>query len=71
MNQVAPKKLLNSKWTSTQPINKAKHFAVVTVEFDEDGKVILCELEAVLSKKIEAIDWRDLKDSKRWKQGWK
>ncbi|REL31195.1 TIGR02450 family Trp-rich protein [Thalassotalea euphylliae] len=70
MNQVAPRKLLHSKWTHTQPVNKEKHFAVTKVEFDEDGKVILCELQAVMSKRIQAINWRDLKDSTTWRQGW-
>lgn len=70
MNQVAPKKLLHSKWTHTAPVKKQKHFTVINVEFDDDGKVILCEIEAVLTKNIREINWRDLKDRKTWKQGW-
>ena len=40
MNQIHPKKLLNSKWTAIRPINKEKHFVVSRVEFDDEGLVI-------------------------------
>ncbi|MFD2167403.1 TIGR02450 family Trp-rich protein [Thalassotalea euphylliae] len=71
MNQVASKKLLHSKWTHVTPVKKEKHFTIINVEFDDDGKVILCEIQAVLTHNIREINWRDLKDSKVWKQGWK
>ena len=32
MNALNPKKLLNSKWTSVNPVNKEKHFLVTEVE---------------------------------------
>ncbi|REL25145.1 TIGR02450 family Trp-rich protein [Thalassotalea euphylliae] len=70
MNQVAPRKLLHSKWTHTQPVKKEKHFAVINVEFDDDGKVTLCEIQAVMTNNIRAINWRDLKDAAKWRQGW-
>lgn len=70
-NPVNPKKLLHSKWTATLPVDKQKHFIVVAVEYDEEQRVISCELQAVMSKKVEEIDWRCLKDSDAWQQGWK
>lgn len=71
MNQINPNKLHNSKWTAVIPTNKEKHFLVSEVEFDEDGTVICCKLEAVMSKNEYSIDWTDLKNQERWAQGWK
>ncbi len=71
MNQINPRKLLNSKWTAVDPQNREKHFLVTDVEFDEEGLVLSCELEAVMSKRVQAIEWVDLKDASRWKYGWK
>ncbi|KZX78585.1 hypothetical protein A3715_19425 [Oleiphilus sp. HI0009] len=71
MNKIDPKKLLNSKWTAVKPLNKEKHFMVAEVEFDEEGEVIHCLLEAIISRRTTAIDWRQLRDKTLWKQGWK
>jgi tryptophan-rich hypothetical protein len=71
MNRVNPKKLLNSKWTAASPIKREKHFMISEVEFDDDGAVIHCLIEAVITDNEYEIDWRDLKDSHTWKQGWK
>ncbi|ROV59984.1 TIGR02450 family Trp-rich protein [Vibrio ponticus] len=71
MNQISPKKLLNSKWTANLAQNREKHFIITKVEFDEDGVVIACFIEAIMSKKQYSIDWRDLKNSQQWRQGWK
>jgi tryptophan-rich hypothetical protein len=46
MNRINPAKLLHSKWTAVEPKNKEKHFLVVEVEFDEEGVVVNCLLEA-------------------------
>ncbi|MGB0723520.1 MAG: TIGR02450 family Trp-rich protein [Gammaproteobacteria bacterium] len=70
MNRINPKKLLNSKWTALKPVRREKHFLVTGVEFDEDGAVIHCEIEAVITKRVEAIDWRTLKDPTTWGFGW-
>ena len=70
MNTVSPKKLLHTKWTAVQPSNKEKHFLVSRVKFNDTGKVELCELEAVMNKRVRSIDWRELKDTARWRQGW-
>lgn len=71
MNKINPKKLLNSKWTAVKPTNKEKHFLVTEIEFDEEGIVILCSIEAVMSKRVIPINWHDLKDEDHWQQGWK
>ncbi|MDE0956379.1 MAG: TIGR02450 family Trp-rich protein [Pseudomonadales bacterium] len=70
MNQINPKKLLNSKWTAVNPKNKEKHFTVTVVKFDEE-LVTFCSIEAVMSKCEAAIQWQDLKDTSQWLQGWK
>ena len=71
MNPISPKKLLHSKWTAVQPVNKEKHFMVTEVEFDEEGAVVDCVIEAVMSKRTESIDWTVLKNTDNWRQGWK
>ncbi len=71
MNQINPQKLLNSKWTAVSPVKKEKHFLVSEVEFDEEGMVVSCAIEAVMSKRSIPIDWRDLKDESSWAHGWK
>lgn len=71
MNRINPKKLLNSKWTAVIASNKEKHFIVSDVEFDEKGEIIACAIEAVMSKRIAAIDWQDLQDNSQWIYGWK
>ena len=71
MNRINPAKLLHSKWTAVKPKNKEKHFLVVEVDYDEEGIVIDCFLEAVISRRKNSVNWRDLTDSDHWKQGWK
>ena len=71
MNRINPKKLLNSKWTAVNPVKKEKHFLVTKIEFDEDGNVVHCLIEAILSNRSEPIDWKQLKNQAIWLQGWK
>jgi len=71
MNKINPKKLLNSKWTAATPVNKEKHFIISDIEFDEDGIVVSCYIEPLMSKRPTPINWLDLKDDSRWLQGWK
>ena len=71
MNKINPKKLLNSKWTAVKPSNKEKHFIVSEIEFDEDDMVLSCSIEALMSKRVIAINWHDLKDQSHWLHGWK
>ena len=70
MNSINPKKLLNSKWTAAVPINKEKHFIVTEIEFNEEGIVISCLIEAEMTKKEFQINWHDLKDKDNWLHGW-
>jgi tryptophan-rich hypothetical protein len=71
MNRIAPRKLLNSKWTDNKPVNKEKHFLIVKVVFDYDDLAIQeCVIEAVYSKRQMNIDWQELKDQERWQVGW-
>ncbi len=70
-NRFNPRKLLNSKWTAVKPQQREKHFLVTELEFDEQGQLVHCLIEAVISKRSSAIDWNELKDSEKWQQGWK
>jgi tryptophan-rich hypothetical protein len=71
VNQINPKKLLNSKWTAAEPENKEKHFTVTAVDFDEEDYVIACRIEAVMSQRSLFIQWQELKEPSKWLQGWK
>ena len=71
LNKINPKKLLKSKWTAVEPTGREKHFMVTDVEFDEEGAVISCSIEAIISKRSSPIQWQDLKDMSHWVHGWK
>ena len=71
MNKINPKKLLNSKWTAVTPVKKEKHFLVTEVEFDEQGDVVHCLIEAVMTNRSAPIIWQELKNNETWLQGWK
>jgi tryptophan-rich hypothetical protein len=62
VNTINPKKLFNSKWTAVHPSNKEKHFLVTDVKFDEEGHVVHCVIEAVMSHRSEPIEWQNLKE---------
>jgi tryptophan-rich hypothetical protein len=64
------KKLLNSKWTAVTPERKEKHFIILETEFDEDGVVMRCLMQAVITKREFEIEWRDLKNTQQWRAGW-
>jgi tryptophan-rich hypothetical protein len=65
-----PRKLLLSKWTAARPVKREKHFLVTELFCDEQGEVLAIELQAVLTRRSERFDWRELQDSERWKIGW-
>jgi tryptophan-rich hypothetical protein len=71
MNNINVKKLINSKWTAANPVNKEKHFLITELEFDENNNVTHCLIEAVISHCAQQIDWIELKESEHWLQGWK
>lgn len=70
-HRLTPRKLLLSKWTATTPQNREKHFLVTELFCDEEGTVLEVELQAVLSKRAQRIDWRVLQDADNWKMGWR
>ncbi len=70
MNAINPKKLLNSKWTATNPLKKEKHFIISKVKYNEGGDVIRCSIEAVISKNTYHIFWQELKNNELWLHGW-
>ena len=72
MNPLHPKKLLLSKWTAVAPVAKDKHFVVVQVLQPEvpGAPVEWVELEALFSKRVQRLAWRELRDPAVWRQGW-
>lgn len=72
VNPLHPKKLLGSKWTAASPVDRQKHFLVTSVHCPDSprDRVEWVELEAVLTRSVHRIDWRDLQDDTRWRQGW-
>lgn len=71
-NAVSPKKLLHTKWTAVTPCNKEKHFLVTKVidPVPLGSPVVSIEIEAVHSKRVQVIAWRELKDALQWRRGW-
>ena len=67
------KKLLLSKWTATEPLNKEKHFIVVKLlePAVPDAPIEMIEIEATYTHRSFALPWRDLLDETKWLQGWK
>ena len=72
MNPLNPKKLLLTKWTAVKPVARQKHFLVSKVILPEppDERIEWVEIEAVYSKKVRTIRWRELQDDAVWRQGW-
>jgi tryptophan-rich hypothetical protein len=71
-NPLSPKKLLLTKWTAVKPLNREKHFVVTRVIEPEPPsmRVEQIELEAVHSKQVYPLHWRELTDASLWRQGW-
>ena len=72
MNLLNPKKLLLTKWTAVNPVAKQKHFLISRVIEPEQltDPIERVEIEAVFSKAVQEIFWRDLQDDSVWRQGW-
>ena len=70
--KISPKKLLLTKWTAVTPQARQKHFLVSRVIQPElpDAPIELVELEAVFSKAVQVIPWRELQNPYIWRQGW-
>ena len=71
MHQINPNKLLLSKWTSTSPQQKEKHFIVTKLIKDDNDTVVECVLEAVINKHQYCLPWQALTSPDKWLQGWK
>ncbi|MGE6530079.1 TIGR02450 family Trp-rich protein [Pseudomonas sp. NPDC077382] len=71
MNRFNPDKLLLSKWTSTKPLNKEKHFLITELFRDENDVLLQVELQAVLTRRSQCIDWQVLRDDQQWLFGWR
>jgi len=71
-NRVDPKKLLLGKWTAVVPRDREKHFLVVKVLDPEvaGGPATKVQLEAVFSRRLLTVPWRELEDPAVWTQGW-
>ena len=67
-----PKQLMHSKWTAVSPRQREKHFLVTrVVEPDAvGGPIEWVDLEAVLSRRVERLRWRELADASAWLRGW-
>ena len=72
MNLLNSKKLLLTKWTAVKPVAKQKHFLISRVIEPEQltDPIERVEIEAVFSKTVQEIAWRDLQDDRVWRQGW-
>ena len=70
-NPVNRKKLPGSKWTAVHPVHRQKHFLVIDWVRDDEGQPTdQVQIEAVLTKVVRALHWRDLEDVARWRIGW-
>jgi tryptophan-rich hypothetical protein len=70
-NPVNRKKMAGSKWTAVRPVNRQKHFIVLDWVRDEDGDPTdEVEIEAILTRAVTVIPWRELEDRERWRIGW-
>ena len=72
MNPLNPKKLLLTKWPAVKPFAKQKHFLVSRVVQPDlpTDPIVSVEIEAVFSKVVHVIAWRELQDDSVWRQGW-
>ena len=72
LSGLSAKKLLSSKWTAVTPIDKEKHFVVTRVIQPQprNAPIESVEIEAVYSKRVRMIPWRELQDTQYWKRGW-
>lgn len=71
MNAINPNKLLLSKWTAVNSVNRERHFIVTKLIRNENEVVIACELEAVINQRTYEKPWRALKNASEWLMGWR
>lgn len=68
-----PAKLRLSKWTAVSPSRREKHWLVVAVHAPVPPAIRpdFVDLEAVHSRRVVTLPWRELADPAHWLQGWK
>ncbi len=71
-NALSPRKLLLTKWTAVTPRAREKHFMVVKLIDPEPpgSPVVAVELEAVHSKSVRVLPWKELTNTTKWTRGW-
>ena len=70
MNRFNPAKLELSKWTALLPRQREKHFIVTKLVRDDADNITHCVIEAVHSHREQLIEWQELRESDKWRQGW-
>lgn len=59
-------KLVGTQWTAVEVEESRRHWEVV--EFHKKAQAVV--LRAVLDGHRQRLEWRRLRDRKRWKPGW-
>ncbi|MEB3733591.1 TIGR02450 family Trp-rich protein [Halopseudomonas pachastrellae] len=70
-DRINPAKLLHSKWTAVAPQSGKKHFMVVEVEYDEKARCCLACWRQCSPRVSTRLTGVELKNTERWRQGWK
>ena len=67
-----PDKLLLSKWTAADPVDREKHFIITRLIAPQPPKpgIEMVQLEALYSGRNITLPWRALLDTDIWLQGW-
>ena len=67
-----PSKLLLSKWTAVDPVDREKHFIVTRLLAPQPPalEMEMVQLEALYSGRNMTLPWRALRDTGTWLQGW-
>jgi len=71
--RLKPQKTSAEQMTAVKPVAKQKHFLVSRVIEPElpTDPIERVEIEAVFSKAVQVIGWRELQDDSVWRQGWR
>ena len=71
-NPVKRNKIVSSKWTARQPVDRQKHFIVLDWVLGDDGTPTeMIEIEAVLTRHVRTVPWRELGSLEIWRTGWR
>ncbi|MCY1043412.1 TIGR02450 family Trp-rich protein [Corallococcus sp. bb12-1] len=64
-------RLVGSKWTAVQPLEREKHFVVLRWVGEGGERPQELELEALLTRRVHRVPWRALADREHWVSGWR